>query len=202
MLLMPPPADDTEVSIAELHELQDLQTLRTRAQAEHAGDDHKESVARFLGEIGIVISGKPRATIEFFECIADSTEKAIKDAKGSFSRTRPYKYPNNNLHVLKDISGDDSPSYPSGHATYGMVVGLLLAEMLPEKKREIIRRIEDFGYSRMLSGVHFRSDVYAGQIAGAVIVASFFKTSKDGEFWKRFEIAKKDLRAALGFSLQ
>jgi acid phosphatase (class A) len=203
-LLMSPPQDDSEISNAELHELQDLQTLRTRAQAEHAGDDHKQSIERFLGQMGVIVPDKPNkpaVALEFFECIHDTAESAVKAAKASFNRTRPYKYPNNNLHVLKEINGDDDSSYPSGHATYGTVVGLILAEMLPEKKEDIIKRIEDYGYSRMVSGVHFRSDVYAGQIAGAAIVASYFK-SRDGDFWQRFDKAKKDLRTALGYPVQ
>jgi len=47
----------------------------------------------------------------------------------------------------------------------------MLAEIVPEKKEEIHRRIQDYGFSRLVSGAHFRSDIYAGEIAGAVIVA-------------------------------
>ena len=199
-LLMPPPPDDSQVSTAELHELQDLQALRTRQQEEHAGGDHQQSIQRFLGEIDIVVPDQPPArpavALDFFKCIHDATEKAVDDAKLSFNRIRPYKYPNNGLHVLKEIGGDDKPAYPSGHAAYGMVVGLILAEMLPEQKDLIIKRIEDYGYSRLVSGAHFRSNVYAGQIAGAAIAASFFG-SKDDKFWPQFYEAKKDLRAAL-----
>jgi acid phosphatase (class A) len=204
-LLMPPPQEDGEVTIGELHELQDLQALRTRAQAEHAGDDHKQSIERFLAEIGIIVPDKPPAkptiALEFFKCIYDVTERAVKEVKASFNRIRPYKYPNNRLHVLKEINGHDSSSYPSGHATYGVAIGLILAEMLPEKQTDIIKRIEDYGYSRMVSGVHFRSDVYAGQTVGAVIVAAYFK-SRNGEFWTQFDDAKKNLRAALGYPVQ
>jgi membrane-associated phospholipid phosphatase len=52
-------------------------------------------------------------------------------------RTRPYRLHENKLHTLKKLSDRDSTSYPSGHATYGTVVGLVLVEMLPEKKGEI-----------------------------------------------------------------
>jgi len=200
LLLVPPPADDSPISTAELHELQDLQALRTRQQEEHAGGDHQQSIERFLGEIDIIVPdrppNKPTVALDFFKCIHDATETAIDEAKFAFNRTRPYKYPNNGLHPLKEIGGDDKPAYPSGHAAYGTVVGLILAEMLPENKAAIIKRIEDYGYSRLVSGVHFRSDVYAGQLAGAAIAASFFG-SKDGKFWQQFYDAKRNLRAAL-----
>jgi acid phosphatase (class A) len=145
---------------------------------------------------------KPAAALDFFECIRKATEDMVESAKASFNRIRPYKYPNHRLQVLKEINGDDSSSYPSGHAAYGTVIGLILAEMLPERKEDIIKRIEDYGYSRMVSGVHFRTDVYAGQVAGAVIVASYFKSSKDGKFWQQFDDAKKNLRTALGYPVQ
>ena len=68
-------------------------------------------------------------------------------------RTRPY-----NLPVLKD-----SPSYPSGHTTYGTLMGTILARMLPEKRDELYARITDYGHSRMIAGVHYRSDIDAGK---------------------------------------
>jgi acid phosphatase (class A) len=194
--LMPPSAEDSRETLAELAELQDLDIQRTPAQAEHARGDHERTIARFLGEIGVKVDDRPATALHFFKCIKDMTENSVDDAKRRFSRTRPYNFPNNGLHILKDVTEEDSPSYPSGHATYGMVTGLLLAEMLPERRDEIIKRIEDYGYSRMLSGVHFRSDVYSGEIAGAAIVAGLF-TQK--AFWDEFGPAKDDLRKALGF---
>ena len=44
--------------------------------------------------------------------------------------------------------------------------------MIPEKKEALYKRIQDYGYSRIVSGARFRSDVYAGNVAGAAIAAS------------------------------
>jgi acid phosphatase (class A) len=194
-LLLPPPANGGEESMAELHELQLLESWRTPAQADHAAADHKRSLERFLAGMNITLAAKPATAMHFFDCVAESAEQAVGDAKRQFNRTRPYKYANSWLHILKEVADDDSPSYPSGHATYGMVVGLLLADMLPERKADIMRRIEDFGVSRLVSGVHFRSDVYAGDVAGAVIVATFFK---EEAFREEFRKARSDLRKAFG----
>jgi hypothetical protein len=101
------------------------------------------------------------------------------------------------LPRLRRTNEQDSTSYPSGHATYGMVTGLLLAEMLPEKRERIINRIVDFGYSRLVAGVHFRGDVYAGQIAGATIAVYLFKSDAARA---RFYEAKTNLRQALGIA--
>jgi len=195
-LLLPPPKQDSVETKAELKELQHLQALRTTDQAKHAGGDHHRTIERFLGEIGIKIEKLPPFASSFFDCIAETTEREIKEAKATFKRTRPYMLPHSRLHILKTKSPDDSFSYPSGHAAYGMVTGLILAEMLPEKKQEISKRIEDFGYSRLVSGVHFRSDVYAGEIAGGAIAAALFENKA---FRDAFEKAKPELRKAAGY---
>jgi acid phosphatase (class A) len=171
-LLMPPPKPDSAQTRAELQELRRLQESRTSQQIEHVkGDDHR-TVERFLGGMNIEVGQLPDGAIHFFDCIGAAVEKAVRDAKVAFNRTRPYRLHDNRLHTLKKLSDRDSTSYPSGHATYGTVVGVVLVEMLPEKKEEIYKRIQDYGYSRLLSGAHFRSDVYAGNVAGAAIAAS------------------------------
>jgi acid phosphatase (class A) len=193
-LLIPPPANDSKETLAELAELQDLDALRTAAQAERAHLDHDRTVERFLDGIGIKLNDHATIAVQFFRCVADSTKQAVDKAKLTFNRVRPYKFPNNGLHILEKATDQDNPSYPSEHAAYGMATGLLLAEMLPEKRADIIRRIEDYGYSRMLAGRHFRSDVYAGEIAGAAVYAAYVEAFRD-----RFAQAKDNLRKALGY---
>jgi acid phosphatase (class A) len=194
-LLMPPPKHDSPQTKAELQELLRLQETRTARQVEHVrGDDHR-TVERFLGGMGIKIEQLSNSTVHFFDCIAAAVEKTVRDAKTTFMRTRPYRLHENELHTLKKLSDRDSTSYPSGHATYGTVVGLVLVEMLPEKKGEIYKRIQDYGYSRLVSGAHFRSDVYAGNIAGAAIAASLLNNEA---FRDELKQVKLDLRKAIG----
>ena len=196
-LLMPPPKHDSAHTRAELHELLRLQGSRTAQQIEHVkGDDHR-SVQRFLGGMGVTIGKLPDPATHFFECLGEAVEKAVREAKMTFMRTRPYRLHASNLHTLRKLSDRDSTSYPSGHATYGTVVGLVLVEMLPEKKDEIYKRIQDYGYSRLVSGAHFRSDVYAGNVAGAAIAASLM--NQDG-FRDQFKEAKAELRKAAGLA--
>jgi acid phosphatase (class A) len=195
-MLLPPPCDACEETRAELAELFILQKTRSSDQANHASGDQKRSVDRFLGEIGMKIGGRSPFVDQFFKCVAHAVENSIGKAKAAFHRTRPYKLPDNGLQPLKELRDDDSFSYPSGHAAYGTVIGLMLAEMIPEKRREIIARVQDYGLSRMVAGVHFRSDVYAGQIAGATIAMSLFKND---DFRSEFDTAKVELRKALGY---
>jgi len=196
-LLMPPPKHDSAQTRAELQELLRLQALRTSQQVEHVREDDHRTVERFLGGMNIKIGQLSESAIHFFDCIGCAVEKYVRDAKTAFMRTRPYRMHDNKLHTLKKLSDRDSTSYPSGHATYGTVVGLILVEMLPEKKEEIYRRIQDYGYSRLISGAHFRSDVYAGNVAGAAIAASLLSQET---FRDQFKQVKAEVRQAVGFT--
>ena len=195
-LILPPPKATSLETKAELQELRQLQRFRTAKKADYARADYQRTLDRFLDPIAIKLNDLPSSTTEFFKCVARLTEEKVQEAKAIFKRTRPYKLPHNGLRVLKTVGKDDSSSYPSGHAAYGMVTGLILSAMLPEKRDAIAKRIEDFGYSRLVSGVHFRSDVYAGQVSGAAVAAAFFS---DATFRAAFEKAKVDLRKAAGY---
>lgn len=195
-LLMRPPEQNSPETRAELRELLHAQHLRTVEQVRHVKADDNRTVERFLNGMGVQIGELSPDTKHFFNCISHSIRIAVHEAKMVFVRTRPYRLPNNHLSALKKISDQDSFSYPSGHATYGAAVGLVLAEMLPEKRVEIYRRVQDYGYSRLVSGAHFRSDVYAGELAGAAIVASLLGNEA---FRSELQKARIDLRKAAGF---
>ncbi len=96
---------------------------------------------------------------------------------------------------MDEARPDDSFSHPSGHAAYGATIGFLLAEMLPEKRAEIYARINDYARSRMIAGVHFRSDVEAGKLIGSVVAGSFLARP---EVRQDFEETKACVRRAVG----
>jgi acid phosphatase (class A) len=196
-LLLPPPCDACDITKAELAELQALQKSRTPDTVKHASDDYTRTVERFLaGMTPSIMVEKVGAADRLFACAADTTEDAIGAAKAKFNRARPYTLPDNGLQVLKTIPVNDTPSFPSAHAAFGTVAGLILIEMAPELRERISARIEDFGLSRLISGVHYRSDVYAGEFAGAAIAASLLA---DRDFRAELERAKPDLRKAIGY---
>jgi acid phosphatase (class A) len=67
----------------------------------------------------------------FFGRITATEDAVNAGAKSEFNRTRPYEL-DASRRPLKKVEMDDSSSYPSGHAAYGTLLGLILAEMLPE----------------------------------------------------------------------
>ncbi len=88
-----------------------------------------------------------------------------------------------------------SPSYPSGHATVGAMNAILLARMIPERRAALFARGWAYGDARVISGVHFPSDVEAGRILGTVLVGLL---DQDPRFRADQDASRHELREALG----
>jgi PAP2 superfamily len=57
----------------------------------------------------------------------------------------------------------NSPSYPSGHTTYGYTGALLLAVLVPERYQQMIARGAEYGNDRVIMGSHYVMDVLGGR---------------------------------------
>jgi hypothetical protein len=57
----------------------------------------------------------------------------------------------------------NSPSYPSGHTTYGYTGALLLALLVPERYEQMITRGAEYGNDRIVVGAHYAMDVLGGR---------------------------------------
>jgi PAP2 superfamily len=57
----------------------------------------------------------------------------------------------------------NSPSYPSGHTTYGYTGSLVLAILVPERYQEMIARGAEYGNDRIIMGAHYAMDVLGGR---------------------------------------
>ena len=86
-----------------------------------------------------------------------------------------------------------SGSYPSGHAALGWAWALVLTEMAPERADAILARGMAYGESRVICGVHYSSDVEAGRLVGAVLVA---RLKADPAFQADFAVAARELAQA------
>jgi len=57
----------------------------------------------------------------------------------------------------------NSPSYPSGHTTYGYTGSLVLALLVPERYQQMIARAAEYGNDRIIVGAHYAMDVMGGR---------------------------------------
>lgn len=102
--------------------------------------------------------------------LKDSVSGVVLDLKYHFNRPRPYKLaPLYNIELdtneIKDTTFD-SPSYPSGHATQGILIGNYLSHKYPLYRGKFLKVGRDIAKSRVIAKVHYPSDVSMGEMIG------------------------------------
>ncbi|MCA0033183.1 acid phosphatase [Mesorhizobium sp. B263B2A] len=193
MILPPPPANDSAETKAELGEVLTLQVTRTPEMEARAVADAEENVWRFADVMGPNFSAEKLPKFSaFFDRVA-ATEGAVVDpAKDIWKRPRPHQL---SELVKPAVKLSSSGSWPSGHATVGTMMGIILADMVPERRAEIMARAAEYAHNRVVGGIHYPSDVEMGKISGSVIAAVLLNRD---DFKAEYEVARAELRSDLG----
>ena len=90
--------------------------------------------------------------------------KHIMELKYKYQRPRPHQiadFYGINLNGV-DLDSMRTPSYPSGHATQGYLLGMIYSERYPQHRKEFMKLGEDVAESRIIGKAHFPSDKKAG----------------------------------------
>ena len=191
--LAPPPANDSAQTKTELAEILTIQVTRTPEMVARAQADAEENVWRFADVLGPKFTKEALPKTEAFFARVAETEGAVVDpAKDVWKRPRPHLYSN---LVKPVVPLSKSGSYPSGHATVGTLMAIVLSNMVPEKRAELMARGWEYANNRVIGGIHYRSDIEAGRIAGSLIAEAIWSQA---DFAAEFAAAKAELRAALG----
>jgi acid phosphatase (class A) len=194
LLLPPPPAVDSDQMKAELGEILTIQVTRSKAMVDRAVADVTENIWRFADVVdspNFTAAALPKVAA-FFDRVVETESAVVDPAKDVWKRPRPHLYSD---LVKPVVPLSKSGSYPSGHSTVGTLMGIELANMLPEKRAQIMARAWEFGHNRVVGGIHYPSDIEMGRISGMVIAQTI---STHPDFKAEFEAAKAELRAALG----
>jgi acid phosphatase (class A) len=191
-LLPPPNLSHQADELAELHR---IEASRTPEQLKNAqADSANETVTMFATVPGLSFDlAKLPATAKLFADIAREEETAAGPAKKLFHRARPYTVDATLHSCAKDPSKPAFNAYPSGHATVGYAMGVVLASLIPAHAQDILARSADFAENRLVCGVHFRSDIVAGEAFGTVLAIKLMRTPS---FEAEYGAAEKELRAA------
>jgi acid phosphatase (class A) len=194
-LLPPPPALGSPEQQQDLAQLLTLQKERTPEQVALAKADEDRSVFRFADVVGKDFTPErlPLAAALFAK-LNKEAGLIVRQAKKHWDRPRPFATSDAIHPCLFKPMG---PSYPSTHSTFGTLTGIILANMIPEKAREIYARAALYRFNREIGGVHYPSDVAAGRIVGTVIAAFLFQ---DKAFMDEYAKARAETRQALGLT--
>jgi acid phosphatase (class A) len=104
--------------------------------------------------------------------IAQDSSDIAAPAKAYYKRKRPFLVDEGHICVARGGYLETSFDYPSGHSTEGWAIGLILAEIVPDRSSEILARGRAYGDSRLFCGVHNASAVEAGRLVGAAVVSA------------------------------
>jgi len=104
----------------------------------------------------------------------------------------------------------NSPSFPSGHTTYGYTGAVILALLVPERYQQMIARGAEYGNDRILMGAHYAMDVLGGRTLALYDMAHLLandpayvgQTLKGARTIKDFPAAVKAARADVTAALQ
>ena len=200
-LLPPPPEAGSEAQIsddaARRAVLPIRQSARWKLAARDADYTSPQAVDVFACTLGITISptATPHLNMLLRRTLVDAGFATYK-AKIHYNRKRPFVAANDNetCYPKDQEKLREDGSYPSGHSAYGWAWALILAEMVPEKADAIIQRGYQFGQNRIVCGMHWQSDVNAGRVVAAAVVAQLH-TNPD--FKAQFGAAQKEVQAAL-----
>ena len=192
-LLPAPPPNDSPQTESELAQLLAIQATRTPAMEARCNADSVIDVWRFSETFGAKFTKEalPKLT-SFFGRVVASVGPVIDPAKDTWKRQRPHQQSD---LVKPSVSLSKSASYPSTSSAGAMLMAIVLANMVPEKRTEIMARGWEIGNNRIVGGIHFPSDVEAGRVSGTLIALSLM--GRD-DFKADFEAAKAELLAALG----
>lgn len=143
-------------TIEELDYLLELQKIRTKADLRKI--ERQKKFCRFempgynLGQLNELDN-------LLFDAFADVSYYIFKQ-KVKNNRVRPSFLSSKLKPAIRNPS---HPSYPSAHAGQSMITALILSEVFPRLKKELLTRAEKIGSNRELAGVHYPSDTQAGQ---------------------------------------
>ncbi len=183
-ILPPPPAEGSAVAASELAELHAVLAARTPAALAHAqSDDATKDASIFAQAMGAGFDLKALPATAKLMAEVRVEEKAAADAaKARFLRKRPWIVDDS----LKSCSREDEPlsSYPSGHTTMGFSMAVVLADLAPSHAPALLARAKDYAESRIVCGMHFRSDTVAGEVLGTSVALELlrnpaFKADRD-----------------------
>ncbi len=151
--------------------------VRDTERGDTASVEAEYSVAmmqKVMGEaIGITIDDeKTPAITRLLGHVLDKASETADRLKPLRFRKRPFVQ----LGEPSAVAGDEEKergksSFPSGHTNLGWSEALVMAEVVPERQDEILRRGYEYGHNRLIVGYHWYTDIEATRQLAAALVA-------------------------------
>lgn len=156
---LPPPTFDLQKEAEKVKEIMERRTPEDEESIRNHDESAAYAVHRYVEEHGLEFKED-----ELNEVIMQC-KPTIKYFKETFNVPRPHE-------VHKDIDAigrmdsttNKTKSYPSGHATQGMLVALYAAQKYPQHRDNLIKAGKESGLGRIKAGFHYIPDYIVGNL--------------------------------------
>ena len=160
--MMPPENDSAQT----LKEVKHLASIKPNEEMAHAGDDVQENFLPLIEKYNLPVSE------ELIDRIIKESAKFIMDLKYKFNRPRPYQVAEFYGIDLNGTQLDSmkTPSFPSGHAVQGYLIGEYLAKFDNVNAYEYRMKGEEIAQSRIIAKAHYPSDKEYGKVIAKALL--------------------------------
>jgi hypothetical protein len=156
---LPPPTFNLKEEADKVKQIMERRTPEDEESIRNHDESAAYAVHRYVEEHGLEFKEDELNEI-IMQC-----KPTIKYFKETFNIPRPHE-------VHKDIDAigrmdsttNKTSSYPSGHATQGMLVALYAAQKYPQHRDNLIKAGKESGLGRIKAGFHYIPDYIAGNL--------------------------------------
>ena len=160
LTITPPPANDSNETRTELFKLLAYNDGVIDRKMVKEFDDMREPYMELVNKYNLDV------TKDDLQQIIDEGAKFTLKIKYKYNRPRPYQIAEH--YGIEDfkrhkLDTAKTPSYPSGHALQGRLIGLILTDKDPEHQNEYMAVSQRISDSRIMARAHYPSDKEYGE---------------------------------------
>ena len=147
-------------SATTLDEIKHLANIKPNKKFVEMHDDIKEVFKDTLAELEL-----PYIEEELKSLLKQSA-KFVMELKYKYNRPRPHQIAEFYGINLNGVELDTmrTPSYPSGHAIQGYLLGMYFGDKYPQSRKVFTQLGEDIAQSRIVAKAHYPSDKSFGKV--------------------------------------
>lgn len=171
----PPPVAGSPVDLADKARSAQFKTLedsdRWLLATAHAELRPPLALQHFDCALGVRLGSATTPDLNrLMQRLFDDSDAAAELVKARGFRPRPVgDDPERRSCQRVSETGRKSASYPSGSSTVATVYGEAFAALEPQRAAEVRRIAHEIGLSRLVCGMHYPSDVAAGEVLGKAV---------------------------------
>ena len=156
---LPPPTFDLKKEAEKVKQIMEKRTPEDEESIRNHDESAAYAVHRYVEEHGLEFKED-----ELNEIIVQC-KPTIKYFKETFNVPRPHEVDKDIDAIGRmDSTTNKTKSYPSGHATQGMLVALYAAQKYPQHRDNLIKAGKESGLGRIKAGFHYIPDYIVGNL--------------------------------------